>query len=227
MMKQKDWIELKGKLELGLPLSEDLNDHIFYFKMVAMYAGMQAESDETKRLFISSIKCLTLEAAKDSKGKFKTLSEIIQIALEHKEQFVLFNRLEAIKDNLEQATVAAATWVTKRPRYDDKEGQPPHRTPFPSQIRGGRRMRPRRGGESQRGGSDFICRECGGWGHYARECPNRKRRLEREKKRSQEASEAKEASKPSTKDKQDKSHACVAKKTEDDYFEEEDEEDKE
>jgi len=46
-----DWHQLTTKVAKGEPLSDNLNTHIQLFKVVAMFMGMDAESDRTKQLF--------------------------------------------------------------------------------------------------------------------------------------------------------------------------------
>ena len=94
MWKRQDWIDTKGKLELGKPLSDNLVTHIHYFRLIAMYMGLEAESEETKQLFIDSVKCLPMDRARDADGKLRSLREIMQEALMNKHRFETWAKME-------------------------------------------------------------------------------------------------------------------------------------
>ena len=74
---------MTGKLEKGDPLSDDLIEHIILFRNVAMYKGMHAESEQTKRLFIKALRGFPIEAARNKEGQFKSFDEIVQMAMDN------------------------------------------------------------------------------------------------------------------------------------------------
>jgi len=173
MMKQKDWIRVKGDLELGNPLSDNLNTHIFFFKLVATYMGLIAESDETKQLFIDSVKCLSMEAVRKPDGRFKSFPEIVQAALYNKPQFELFIQLQrTMTAKAEEKTEEIAAAAQQRPRQREEWAKS-----YPDKGKG--RFRPRRpeppefyqdGRPPKQPRDSRVCFRCGKVGHIAANC---------------------------------------------------------
>jgi len=80
-------MKTRMKLEQGEAFSPDLGMHIHRFRMVATYMGLRADRDEIKQLFIDSVQGCPMEGTKDANRKYKSLIEIMQIALDNKRRF--------------------------------------------------------------------------------------------------------------------------------------------
>jgi len=110
MTRRPDWITFKGNL--GKMYSDDMEEHIRYFKMFAMCKGRQRESDDTKQLFLESIKPLTLMATKEN-GSFKTFNQIINMASAQKKQFNHMANLEKEVERLKHESVVTAAILSQ------------------------------------------------------------------------------------------------------------------
>ena len=116
MRSRRDRLDFKAPLELGQPLSQDLNTHIHLFKQVAMYMGLKAENADTKELFIRSVRCLDPELLKDDSGNYVSFERILQAALRVKTQFSWMNMVfNAVKQKQDTPVAAAAGWKRQRP----------------------------------------------------------------------------------------------------------------
>jgi len=77
-------------LEAGERLSDELEQHLKHFGMIARYSRMKAESVMTKRLLMASLsETLRKTEVQGEDHKLKTFKEMIQLALDNKE---IFNR---------------------------------------------------------------------------------------------------------------------------------------
>ena len=185
MMQRDDWFALSNKLEKGDPLSDDLIEHIILFRNVAMYKGMHAESEQTKRLFIKALRGFPIEAARNKEGQFKSFDEIVQMAMDNKKTFETAMEVERLLRK-QRDELAAAAAAMKRPRDDDDEYRRYGRPRDDEEVyRRYGRERPRPGNfdrnwnrtgwnrrveNRKQAGPDTICHRCLKKGHFARDC---------------------------------------------------------
>ena len=83
IMQTKEWINLKGNLEMGEKFGEDVETHIHYFKLIAKYMGLNAESNRTKSLFVKSLgpEIMHPLLAKEKDGStYKNFADIVRAA---------------------------------------------------------------------------------------------------------------------------------------------------
>jgi len=115
MIKRQEWIKTKGDLELGKPISTNLLNHIHFFRLIGMYMGLKAESDETKTMFIESVKGIPMDRTRRADGSLKPLKEIMQDALDEKVRFEAWAKTQLrVEAEEKEDTVAFAQKKTKR-----------------------------------------------------------------------------------------------------------------
>jgi len=166
MVHHPDWIKLKGTVEQGKPISQNLDKHVLYFKLVAMYMGLQAESQQTKQLFTESSGTIHLASI------HHPLQVIIESALNSRRQFerqskidAFIARMEEKEERGESTNTSAAVTIrrnivsqNKRPRID-----------YTYQVPG---KRQEANPVSKRKDTSF---NCGEFGHFKRDCPRLKK----------------------------------------------------
>ena len=196
MVRREDWFQLKTQVERGIPLSDNLNTHIFFFKRVAMYMGLEVEGEDTKRLFIRSLKYLPMALAKNPDGSFKSFAGIIQMALEDKDKFH-GSQKESAPPSEQGGEDPTAAMAMKRPRYGNGENNNPGKY---------------RNVKGKKSRNSVVCYNCGKRGHIASQC-----RAPKNKKKESNESEDKQSE--SKKKKKDSKKACTAvEKKEEEYW---------
>ena len=182
MMQTKEWIDLKGRLEMGEKFGEDVESHIHYFRLIAKYMGLKAESDRTKSLFVKSLGpeiMHPLLARKKDGRSYKNFADIVRAAQSCNAIYV-----KTVGRNKENGTaeLAAAASAYKADRVslkrmrdesdeedsDDEEAAAVNYEDgvyFPSKRAKGKIHIDRK---------QVTCFVCGRKGHLARECRQRK-----------------------------------------------------
>jgi len=94
------------------------------FKLVAMYMGLRAESEDTKQLFVDSVLGIPMDSARTENGSFKSLPEVFQVALNNKKQFEQVSRMQATLKRLEDERSLMVAAAMKRPLPGEGFGAP-------------------------------------------------------------------------------------------------------
>ena len=173
MMWNKEWPDLKAKWEKGEALADDYDNHMHYFKLIAKYAGMKAESRMLKKILMRSMGPAVISAAEatDSKGKFRDFRTLVRLAETGKAHFGTKsegNREFATSDGYVACLDKRPKGQTEmepilRKRIEDEEDLVA--AAFGRTVKGPVNER-----KQQRNSGRPICFICGKEGHLARNC---------------------------------------------------------
>ena len=172
MKNRDDWVALKGNLDRGRLLSDNLTAHIRYFKQVAMYAGMKAESDDTKELFIKTMSLIPMEGVKDGENKYKSFYEIVKIAKDNKTRFECLAKLESHYRKIQQESITAAIQTNQLRKTLSSRSNPQQRNRYDSNASRGKSKQQKKFKQRPiaKRNAEKICARCGHTGHRAEEC---------------------------------------------------------
>ena len=187
MMWSREWIDLKAKWEKSEKLARDLPTHIHYFKLIAKYMGVRAESERTKRIFVNSVGSGVLPnaTALDYNGRYKSFKTLEQVALTSKARFDDSSETSEKVAHTEEVAAASAEAAPKEGHGKvnaSEEGKEEA-----AAIGYGKGVKRPHKEESWKSNRPFngLCYFCGKKGHFTQNCRLRARFLETQKKEEQ------------------------------------------